>query len=160
MFAAALAIAAATGAVAALAAGRTYLTFGTETDLLGTFVPAAERVGPADRSCSPFTRRYIPPCLRSSAASSATGSTAGLVISVLAFAVGLGAAYALFRLIGLASAAWGALLALATSPLYLHFGAQATSDVFFFSLYALALLLVGGAWRARYPGRLVRSRAS
>jgi len=149
---AAIVIAAATGVVAVLAAGRTYLTFGTESDFVGTFVPAAERVGTGGPLLLTFHPPLYPVVLALVRALVGDWMVAGLVISVLAFAAGLGAAYALFRLIGLSSAAWGALLALATSPLYVYYGAQATSDVFFSSLYALALLLVVRAWHTGTKG--------
>jgi hypothetical protein len=145
---AALAIGAATSVVAALAAERTYLTFGTETDFLGMFLPAAKQVGSGGPLLLAFHPPLYPAVLARAHRFIGDWMSAGLVISALAFGVGLGASYALFRVIGQCWAAWGALLALATSPLYLQFGAQVTSDAFFFSLYALALLLVALAWRA------------
>lgn len=127
--------------IAVIAANRMYLNFGTETDLLGGFVPEAERLLRGE----PLSVRYHPPLYSAVLAAIWTlvgdWFVAGLVISLASSVVALGCGYAIFtRLFG-PWAGWGALIGLAGTGEFVYFAASATSDLFFLSLFLLSIWL-------------------
>jgi Dolichyl-phosphate-mannose-protein mannosyltransferase len=146
-----LLVAAASTAAALLASNRLYITFGTETDYLGVFMPEADRL----LNGEPLRLRFHPPLYLIVLASvhSVTGDwvATGLAVSWVSGTVVIVASYLLFRAMGLPHAGWGALFGLITSPVFLLYWAQAGSDVFYLSLWTLALLLTVVAYRRQDP---------
>lgn len=125
--------------IAVLAIGRIYPTYGTETDFLAGFVPEAERI----LHGGPLRIRYHPPLYPLAlAAGHLLGMgwfATGLALSCIAAVSAMLAAYLLFAVQGQRVAAWGALVGLATCPVFIAFGAQATSDLVFLALYLSAI---------------------
>jgi len=125
--------------IAVLAIGRVYPTYGTETDFVSGFVPEAERI----LQGGPLLIRFHPPLYSLALAGGhllgISWFATGLVLSCMAAVAAMLAAYLLFAAQGQRSAAWGALVGLATCPIFIAFGAQATSDLFFLALYLSAI---------------------
>jgi Dolichyl-phosphate-mannose-protein mannosyltransferase len=128
--------------IASLAFARTYFTFGVENDYLGGFVPEAQRVSAG----GPLELTFHPPLypIVLAAVHSAVGDwlATGLLVSGVMAIVVLVASYILFQRLTLPSAAWGALIALLTSPVFLEYAALAGSDLFYLAVYTLTLLLL------------------
>lgn len=149
------------GAIAFLAWGRVWPGFGTETDFVGAFAPDALRLIEGE----PMRLRYHPPLYSVALAlfSRIGGDlfAGGRILSWLAGALLIGAAWAGFSRLAGRPAGLGAVGALAVSPLFLRFGAQATSDVFAAALVyaAVACLLLAFAaprtWRWITAGALL-----
>lgn len=137
--------------IAYLSLGRGHASYGTETDFLGAFVPEAARLLAGE----PLEIAHHPPMYAAVLATvqALVGEwfRAGLVLSWLAALLALGSSVWLFGLLGGRAAAWGSLVALGTSHVFLEYSAQATSDTFFLALYCGVLLLALRAFRA--PGR-------
>ena len=140
----------------ALAAGRSWLSFGVETDYLALFVPEARRLLAGQPLLIAFHLPLYPAAITLAWSVLGDWVQAGLAVSLLA--AGLSALttwWLVDRLFGRA-AALGALGALATSALYLAQAAQASSDLFFLALYlgacALALAGVRGGQDAAWVG--------
>src|SRR5690606_25575943 len=116
-----------------LAVSRNTMTFGTETDFLGGFLPEAERILAGERLVISFH-----PPLYSAILAAANGiisdwfTSARMVSWLSVVAVLLSQAYVLLKLFG-RYAAFGGLVGLGTSSLFLAYGAMATSDLIFFA---------------------------
>jgi 4-amino-4-deoxy-L-arabinose transferase-like glycosyltransferase len=125
--------------LAVLAVDRAFLTYGTENDFLGQFLPEAKRILAGDSLRIDFHPPLYPFALAVAHRLGLDWFAAGLLLSWLAAVVSMVSAYLLFAAQGLRWAAWGALGALATSSVFVSFSAQATSDLFFLALYLSAL---------------------
>ena len=144
-----VALMAATAAVLGLLAlSRGHPGYGTETDFLGAFVPEARRL----LSGVPLKILFHPPgySVILAAAYALVGDwfASGLLLSVLAGVVSVGASYLLFRRIGGLWAAVGSATALLSSPFFLAYGATASSDMVFLALTSLVLLGVAWSWNS------------
>lgn len=128
-----------------LAAGRSYLSFGVETDYLALFVPEAKRLLAAEPLLIAFHPPLYPAALALVWSVLGDWVRAGIAVSLLAaLTAALTTWWLIDRLFGRA-AALGALGALATSAPYLAQAAGASSDLFFLALWlgACALALAG-----------------
>ncbi len=139
-----------------LAAGRSYLSFGVETDYLGLFVPEAKRLLAGQPLLIAFHLPLYPAALALVWSLLGDWVRAGIAVSLLAaLASAVMTCWLADRLFGRA-AALGALAALATSAPYLAQAAGASSDLFFMALYlgacALALAGVRGGRDATWLG--------
>jgi|GEM_PF-6287071 len=127
---------------------RHYLTYGTETDFAGMFVPVAREF----LGGSPLHSRYHPPfySIVLGAAYLITGDwvRAGLIISWSSGIVALVSSFLLFRALCGRAAGFGALLGLLGSGCFVLYWAQATSDVLFLAGFMVSLLLAVRAIRS------------
>lgn len=133
-------------AAALLAASgyRSYFGYGTETDFVGSMIAEAQRL----LAGLPLESQFHPPgyTFVLAAAYSLTGDwfAAGKLISGVSGIVAILASYQLFRnLVGPEAGNWtglGAVVGLICSTTFLAFSAQATSDVYFLSVFLLAML--------------------
>ena len=137
-----------------LAAARSWLSFGSETDYLGLFVPEAKRLLAGQPLLIAFHLPLYPAAIALVWSLLGDWVRAGIAVSLLAAsASALTVWWLVDRLLGRA-AGLGALAALATSAPYLAQAAGAGSDLVFLALYlgASALALAGvrsgrdGAW--------------
>ena len=137
-----------------LAAARSWLSFGSETDYLGLFVPEAKRLLAGQPLLIAFHLPLYPAAIALVWSLLGDWVRAGIAVSLLAAsATALTVWWLVDRLLGRA-AGLGALAALATSAPYLAQAAGAGSDLVFLALYlgASALALAGvrsgrdGAW--------------
>ncbi|MGD1857149.1 MAG: ArnT family glycosyltransferase [Leptolyngbyaceae cyanobacterium] len=120
---------------------RSYIGFGTETDYLGGFVPEARRFLRGDS----LLLEFHPPLYSMVVALVQTivqeWFRAGLLVSLISSAIVLIANFFFFyNLLGI-YAAWGTIAGLITSTQFIEYSAYATSDIFFFALYSIALLI-------------------
>lgn len=133
--------------IAWLALGRTFLGYGTESDFLDGFVPEAQRL----LNGEPLRVEFHPPLYASVLAvvQAAVGDwfRSGLLLSWLSACAALTASAALFGRLAGPPAAWGSVLVLGTSHVFLQFAAQATSDVLFLALYTAVVLAALLAFR-------------
>lgn len=124
-----------------LALGREHAFYDTETDFLGAFMPEAVRLLEGEA----LAIEYHPPMYSAVLATVYTlvgdWFAAGLLLSWLSACLTLGLCVALFGFLGGTPAAWGSLVALGSSHVFLAYSAQATSDVFFLGLYCGVILL-------------------
>ena len=136
----------------ALALTRDFMTFGTETDFLGGFVPEAERI----LAGRPLQLEYHPPLYSFVIAAVwlvlRDWFASGLLVSVLAGGGLAVVGYELFRRVAGREAGWGAALGLLASPVFVAYAAFATSEVLFTFLYLATLLLAVAAWEGRARG--------
>lgn len=136
-------------ALAALSFSRDYFGFGTETDYLGAFLQEAARFQRGEA----LQLLYHPP-FYSITIGLVQGVTddwflTGRIVSFVAAAIVLATSLSFFGVALSRAAAMGALVALASSPLFLIYGALATSDLFFLALYTASLALAFIAARRR-----------
>ena len=128
------------GIIAFLATQRDFFTFATETDYLGGFIHEAQRI----LQGLPLHLEFHPPFYAAAISVvyllARDWFTTGLVVSWLSAVVVLISTFLLFRRLLSSGAAWGAILALLVSPVFLSFSAFATSDVFNLALYSMSLL--------------------
>jgi hypothetical protein len=124
---------------------RQYFNVDTETDFLGSFMPDAERFARGQ----PLLVQYHPPgypvILALTNGMVGDWMNSGLLVSWISMLGVLLASYGLFRRIGGEWAAAGSIIGLATSPLFLAYGAQSTSDMPFLALWMTSLALTAGA---------------
>ena len=147
---------AATALPLGLAAGRSYLSFGVETDYLGLFVPEAKRLLAGQPLLIAFHLPLYPATIALVWSLLGDWVRAGITVSLLAAgATAFTTWWLIDRLFGRV-AALGALAALATSAPYLAQATSASSDLFFLALYlgacALALAGVRGGRDASWLG--------
>lgn len=137
-------------AIAALAADRTYFTFGVETDYVSTFLPEAQRF----QQGGPLQLNYHPPLYSIVVAliQPMVGDwlATGLIVSWFSSLIALVSSFLLLYRLGGRYAAWGAVLGLIGSPQFAAKSATASSDAFFFALFALTVWLAFSAARLRY----------
>ena len=137
------------GLVLAFGSTRRYLGYGTETDFIGGFIPDAQRF----LSGEPLLSQFHPPLYSIMVGSvySLVGDwlQAGLAVSWIFGIASLFLTYFLFRRLCDRPAAWGAVLALLGSGVFLRYSLQASSDIFFLALFMGSCLLVLEALRAR-----------
>lgn len=156
-------------ALLALSFQRTALNYGNETDLLGGFIPEAQRFLKGE----PLAVEYHPPlyAMTLAAAHALTGDwlRAGLLISMVAALLAVLACFRLFdRMHGRASAVGAAVLLVLSYP-FLSYSLQATSDLLFLALCLAALCLLASAivtgrssgwfWGALFIGLATLTRA-
>ena len=136
-----------------LAATRSYLTYGVETDFLANYLQEAGRLRATGRLEIGFHPPLYPTLLALVWSLLGDGVAAGLVLSVVASVVAGAASWSLYRRVSGGAAAMGALAALVTSRTFVTLGSQATMDMVFLALYQLALLAVFVAAEAPYSRR-------
>lgn len=128
-------------AVGIFVLGREYLAFGAETDFLGGFYAEARRF----LGGRPLELVFHPPLypVVVGSLSKVLGGwvTAGLFVSWVAGIAALLCNFWFFRIAAGPAAGWGAFVAAVTSPLYVGYWAQASSELFFLALYSGAFLL-------------------
>jgi len=121
--------------VTALALTREFLNFGPETDVLGAFVPEAERL----LDGRPLLVEYHPPVYTFALAfvKLLTGDwiVAALLISLVSAALTAAAVFGLYRQVDGRVAAWGTLLGLAISVPFVEYSATASTEIFFLALF-------------------------
>jgi hypothetical protein len=139
--AAAIFIATFAGSLGWLAAGRSYFTFGVETDFLISFMVDAGNF----LNGEPLMLAMHPPLYSIFLAVSNSlvddWFVAGRLIAVISATAVIATSFLFYRSIMTPAAGWGAVVALALSPVFVAFSTLATSDVFFLALYSIALLL-------------------
>lgn len=127
--------------ISAFAFGRSFMTYGTETDYLGGFIPEATRILAGE----PLAMEFHPPLYAFVLAAVwcvvRDWFVTGLLLSVMSGAGLALASYFLFRRIAGMAAAVGAAVALLASPVFIDYSALATSDAFFTFLYIAAFAL-------------------
>lgn len=133
------------GIVGAICLTRQYFNIDTETDFIGAFMPDADRFARGQ----PMLILNHPPAY-SVALATVNGALgdwmkSGLLLSWLSTSCTLIASYQLFRRVGGSWAAFGAVVGLAVSDVFLAFGAQATSDIPFLALWMTSLALTASA---------------
>lgn len=141
--------------VVALAARRSFLNFGTETDFLLAFMREAVRLIQGEALVVGFHPPLYPTLLAASHALTGDWLAAGITISLLAALATAAVAWRLFDGVFGPAAAAGALMMLLASPVFLQFAAQATTDVLYLALFLMAgWLAVSGTGRpARWRWR-------
>ncbi len=135
--------------LATMSLSRDYFTFGTETDYVGAFIQEAARFQQGEA----LELFYHPP---------AYSITLGLIqnvtddwfvtgrfVSLGAAAIVLVTSLVFYALALSRAAAIGVLVVMVASPLFLTYGALASSDLFFFALYTSSLTLAFLAARKR-----------
>ena len=124
---------------------RTFFQYNTETDYLSLFVPEANQV----LSGQPLELAFHPPLysLLVALVQFVTGDwmVTGLAISVLSAAVALTCAFVFFGDICGRHAAWGAVLGLVASAVFITYSVSTTSDVFFLAIYFACSMLAAKA---------------
>jgi hypothetical protein len=140
--------------VVMLAAGRSFLSFGTETDFLLAFMREAARLIRGDALAVGFHPPLYPALLAANHALTGDWLASGLLISTLAALATSLACWRLFESVLGPAAAAGALLMLLASPVFLQFAAQATTDLLYLALFMVAgwLGVAGSSVRNRGAG--------
>jgi hypothetical protein len=138
--------------IATLSFTRNYFNYGTETDFLGGFVSEAERVLNGDPLHLDFHPPLYPVLLACVKTLFSDWFLTGLTISFFCSLVVLAVSFLFFHKLYGGYAAWGSLLALMTSTVFVSYSAQATSDLFFVALFYIAffvgyLAMEGGGWK-------------
>lgn len=134
-----------------LAATRDYLGYDTETDFLASYVPDAKSVLSGEPLQGSFHPPGYPILLAITYALIGDWMTAGLVIAGLSGLVVVSTTYVFFDQLCGRAAAWGALLGLFSSSMFLRSSILATTDVYFLALFSSSCLL---ALRASSTGSL------
>ena len=125
-----------------LGVSRQYLNYGPETDYLGIFLPEAQRL----LEGKPLLVMWHPPVY-----SIVIGMiqfvvqdwvVTGILLSVASAAATAVFAFLLFREIDERWAAWGALVGFGVSPLFIEYGATASTEMFFLVLFYGSALVV------------------
>ena len=117
-----------------LALDRTFLTFISETDYLGGYIPEAKRLLNGQSLMLKFHPPFYSIILAGTNLVVQDWFTSGLLISFISSIVVLGFSFILFYSIGGKWAAWGSFIGLVTSSTYIAFSATASSDLFFMAL--------------------------
>ncbi len=122
-----------------IAFDRSYFNYGTETDTIGGFIPEAKRI----LNGQPLALNFHPP-LYSFALSIAFSISkhwlyAGIAISIISACIVYLSTYFTFKpMVGKLPAIWACIVT-ATSPVFLSYATQATTDLYFFALYSLTI---------------------
>ena len=131
-----------TATLVLLGVTRQYLNYGPETDYLGMFVPEAQRL----LDGKPLLVLWHPPVY-----SIVIGMIqfvvqdwvlTGILLSIASAAATAAFAFLLFREIDDRWAAWGALVGLGVSPLFIEYGVSASTEMFFLVLFYGSAFLV------------------
>jgi len=131
-----------TSTVIMFALAREYMTYGTETDFLGGFVPEARRILSGDTLLVDFHPPLYSFLIGAVWLAVRDWFNTGLMVSVLSGVGVLAVSYLFFRRVYGTFAGWGALIGLLASPVFIAYWGLATSDQFFLFLYWAAFLLV------------------
>jgi hypothetical protein len=133
-------------------AARHYLTYGTETDFIDTFVPDARRF----LQGQPMESGVHPPLYSIVIAVvylvTRSWLRAGLLVSWISGVVALVSSFLLFRELCGRAAGFGALLGLLASGLFVFYWGQATSDVIFLAGFMVSCFLAIRASRSGSVG--------
>lgn len=128
-----------------ISSGKEFFQYDAETDYLGIFVPEAMQALNGD----PLELRFHPPLypLVLALVQFFVGDwlVAGLTISFLSAFVVLTCAFVFFSDICGRYAAWGAVVGLVGSVIFVRFSATASSDLFFLALYFVCSVLAAKA---------------
>lgn len=124
-----------------LGMGRSYFGYGTETDFVGAFLPDARRFLAGEPLQSPWHPPLYPILIGALYSLVRNWLTVGVLLSFLSGLVVVITSYLLFLRLGGRTAAWGAVLALMGSDVFVKYSALATSDVFFQALFIGSCLL-------------------
>jgi len=127
--------------IAYLSSGRTYFTFSTETDYIARNLAEAQRFLRGE----PLLLQFHPP-LYSIVLALMDGIfrdwfTTGLFVSWLSSTIVLVTSFGFFYRLGDRYAAWGSLVGLMSSQLFLTYSSYATQDMFFLAIYSSCFLL-------------------
>ncbi|MGB3209627.1 MAG: glycosyltransferase family 39 protein [Desulforhopalus sp.] len=127
--------------IGSLGLNRSFLTYATETDFLGGFLPEAERL----LAGKPLLLEFHPPFYSIVLAGTQTliGNwfKTGIILSLASCLIVLVSNFYLFEKSCGRFAGWATLAGFAISTPFLTFSCFATSDVFFLALYSLSLLV-------------------
>lgn len=135
-----IAVAAFAAVLALLAWNRGVFNYHTETDYVGSFAVEAGRLLRGEPLQISFHPPWYPMVLATAYTLIGDWFAVGTSLSVIASAIMVLAAAALWRRVLGVAAGLGAAAALMASPIFISFSAQATSDVFSHALHTLALL--------------------
>ncbi|MGH8594895.1 MAG: ArnT family glycosyltransferase [Gammaproteobacteria bacterium] len=124
-----------------LGTGRSYFGYGIETDFVGGFLPDARRFLAGEPLKSPWHPALYPMLIGVFYSVAHDWLTAGVLVSVLSSLAVMLISYRLFFMLGGRPAAWGAVLALVGSDVFVKYSALATSDVLFQALFLGSCLL-------------------
>jgi hypothetical protein len=148
------------GLVLALGLGRSHVGYGVETDFIGTYVPEAQRLLDGAPLLSEFHPPLYPLALAGLRELLGDWLLAGVALSVLSGIAVLIASYLLFYDLGGRATAWGAVVTLLASSVFIQFSASASTDVAFLALFtgsclcAIRALRSGSPWLWRGCGLL------
>ena len=134
--------------VSAMGSGRPYLGY-HETDYLLFFVPDATRLLAGQPLHSPFHPPLYPMVIAASYALLGDWLAAALVVSFVSGLAALVASYLLCLRLGGHPAAFGAVLTLLGSGVFIEEAARASGDALFLALFMGSCLLAIEAWTAR-----------
>lgn len=140
-----LAIAISVTLVIILSLNRDYLTYGTETDFLGGFLPEAQRIINGEALNITFHPPFYSLTVAIAYLVFSDWFFAGRIISIIAGILVIVSSYLLFNNLGNRYMAVGSVISLMISPLFLTYSALATSDAFFLALYMTSLLCLYAA---------------
>jgi 4-amino-4-deoxy-L-arabinose transferase-like glycosyltransferase len=148
------------GLVLALGLGRSHLGYGVETDFVGGYVPEAQRFLDGEPLLSEFHPPLYPLALAGLRELLDDWLLAGVVLSALSGIAVLIASYFLFYDLGGRATAWGAVVTLLGSGVFIQSSASASTDVAFLALFmgsclcAIRALRSGSTWLWRGCGLL------
>ena len=135
-------------AIGFFAFNRSFMTFDTETDYLGVFLPVAEQLLTGEPVVLYMHPPFYSVVLALVQIFTKDWFTTGLIVSLLSSILVLATNLMLFDELCGRHASWGSMLGLLGSALFIQYSAMATSDVFSFALYSTSLLLVVLAMKA------------
>ncbi len=127
--------------VLCLGMGRSYFGYGTETDFVGAFLPDARRFLASEPLKSPWHPPLYPMLIGALYSVAHDWLTAAVLVSVLSSLAVMLISYRLFFMLGGRPTAWGAVLTLVGSDVFVKYSALATSDVLFQALFLGSCLL-------------------
>ncbi len=153
-----------------LGLGRSYLGYDVETDFITLYIPEAQRV----LDGAPLLSEYHPPLYPLALAGLRQllddWLLAGVTLSVVSGTAALIASWLLFYDLGGRAPAWGAVLTLLGSGVFIRFSASASTDVPFLALFmggcvcAIGALRYGSPWLWRlcglFAGLAIATRAN
>jgi 4-amino-4-deoxy-L-arabinose transferase-like glycosyltransferase len=146
--------------VLGLGLSRSYLGYGVETDFIGGYVPEAQRVLDGEPLLSEFHPPLYPLALAGLRQLGGDWLLAGVLLSVVSGIAVLIVSWLLFYDLSGAATAWGTVLTLMGSGVFLQFGASASTDLPFLALFVGSCLCAsralgsGSPWLWRVCGLL------
>ena len=149
------------GVVMGLGLSRSYLGYGVETDFIGAYVPEAQRFLDGEPLLSEFHPPLYPLALAGLRQLVGDWQLAGVALSVVSGMAVLIVSWLLFYDLGGAATAWGGVLTLVGSGVFVQFCATASTDVPFLALFMGSCLCAnralgsGSPWLWRACGLLV-----
>jgi hypothetical protein len=139
------------GVVLGLGLSRSYLGYGVETDFIGAYVPEAQRFLDGEPLLSEFHPPLYPVAIAGLRRLVDDWLLAGVVLSVASGIAVLIVSWLLFYDLGGAASAWGAVLTLVGSGVFIQFSASASTDVPFLALFMGSCLCANRALGSGSP---------